>query len=277
MTVRRSNEILVAQDGSTSALAAAQVAIQIARSQNLSIRGLYVVDEALAMDSYADHRVELQSDDEPASRAELLAWFEEQGDAALQRLEVRCQAAGVPMTSELIAGGIPDMVLRASEQAQLLAIGRRGHGHEDDPNHLGRSFRSIAHRAHLPLVIGGDAERKVQRLLLAYDGTQHAKSALAWASSLQHTIPAKVAVVSVQENKSRRAGGWLEEARAQLTGCQCLHRLGQPADEIVAAAGETQADLIVLGRYRHTTLLEWLMGSTVDRVLRGTQLPVLMA
>jgi nucleotide-binding universal stress UspA family protein len=56
-----------------------------------------------------------------------------------------------------------------------------------------------------------------------------------------------------------------------------LHRLGQAASEIVAAAEETQADLIVLGRYRHTALLEGLLGSTVDRVLRGTQLPVLMA
>jgi nucleotide-binding universal stress UspA family protein len=56
-----------------------------------------------------------------------------------------------------------------------------------------------------------------------------------------------------------------------------LHRLGQPAREIVAVAEENQADLIVMGRYRHTALLEWLMGSTVDRVLRGTELPVLMA
>jgi nucleotide-binding universal stress UspA family protein len=38
-----------------------------------------------------------------------------------------------------------------------------------------------------------------------------------------------------------------------------------------------QADLIVMGRHRHAALLEWLTGSTVDRVLRGTQLPVLLA
>jgi nucleotide-binding universal stress UspA family protein len=270
------SEILVAQDGSTSALAAAHIAIQIAQSQDLSVHGLYVVDETLALDSYADYRRELDIDREPASRAELLTWFEKQGDAALQLLETRCQAAGVPVTAELLAGGVPEMVLRESEQARLLAIGRRGHGHEGALHHLGQSFLTIAHHAHLPLIIGGDEERTVRRLLLAYDSSKRAQSALDWASSLQRTLAPEVVVVAVQENRLQSTSEWLEEARAQLSGCQCLHRLGQPASEIVAAADEIQADLIALGRYRHTALLEWLMGSTVDRVLRGTELPVLM-
>jgi nucleotide-binding universal stress UspA family protein len=274
---RGTNEIVVAQDGSSAALAAAGIAIQIAQSQDLSVHGLYIVDEILALDTYADYRRELESSAEPASRAELLTWFEEQGDAALQMLEARCQAASVPVTAELLAGGVPEMVLRESEQARLLAIGRRGHGHEGDPHHLGQSFRAIAHHTHLPMVIGGDEERTVRRLLLAYDGSERAQPALSWASLLQHTLPAEVVVVAVEENGLQSTSEWLEEARAQLAGCQCLHRLGQPAREIMAAAEETQADLIVMGRYRHIAPLEWLIGSTVDRVLRGTQLPMLMA
>ena len=277
MTKKGTGEILVAQDGSKSALTAADIAIQIAQSQNLSVHGLYVVDETLALDTYADYRPELGSDREPASRAELLNWFQEQGEAALQLLEARCRAAGVPVRAEVLAGGVPEILLGKSEQAQLLAIGRRGHGHAGDAHHLGRSFRAVAHHAHLPLVIGGDEERTVRRLLLAYDGTKHAQVALAWASLLQRTLPAQVAVVAVQENGIQSADEWLEEARAHLSGCQCLPRLGQPASNIVAVAEETQADLLVMGRYRHTALLEGLLGSTVDRVLRGTQLPVLMA
>jgi nucleotide-binding universal stress UspA family protein len=271
------NKIIVAQDGSPAALAAAGIAIQIAQSQDLSVHGLYVVDEILALDTYADYRRELESSGEPASRAQLLTWFEEQGDAALQMLEVRCQAAGVPVTAEMLAGGVAEMVLRESEHARLLAIGRRGHGHEGDPDHLGQSFRTIAHHTRLPLVIGGDEERTVRRLLLAYDDSERARSALSWTSLLQRTLPAEVVVVAVQENGLQTTSEWLEEARAQLAGCKCLQRQGLPAGEIVAAAEESQADLIVMGHYRHTALLEWLMGSTVDRVLRGTQLPVLMA
>jgi nucleotide-binding universal stress UspA family protein len=269
-------EILVAQDGSPAALAAATVGIQIAQSLDLSVHGLYVVDETLALETYADYGRELEVDSEPVSRSELLAWFEEQGDAALEMLDVRCQAADVPVVTELVAGGIPDMVLRQSKQAQLLAIGRRGHGHEGDFHHLGRSFRTIAHRAHLPVVIGGDEERAVRRVLLAYDASKHAQSALAWASQLQRTLPAEVSVVAVQENGQQATDKWLAEARSQLAGCQCVHRPGHPAHEIIAVAKETNTDLIVMGRYRHIALLEWFAGSTVDRVLRGTQLPILM-
>jgi len=271
------NEVVIAQDGSPSALAATGIAIQIAQSQDLSIHGLYVVDETLALDPYVNYHRELESERSPASRTELLAWFKEQGDAALQLLESRCRAAGVPVRAELLAGGVPEMVLRISEGARLLAIGRRGHGHEGDSDHLGQSFRTIARHAHLPLVIGGEEERTVRRLLLAYDGSERARSALAWASLLQGTLPAEVVVVAVEENGLEPSAEWLAEARAQLDGCTCLHRVGQLASEIVAVAEENQADLIVMGRYRHAALLEWLIGSTVDRVLRGTQLPVLMA
>jgi nucleotide-binding universal stress UspA family protein len=274
---RGTNKVLVAQDGSSAALAAAGIAIQVARSQDLSVHGLYVVNETLALDTYADYRRELPGDVEPVSRDELLTCFEGQGDAALLMLDVRCQAAGVPVTTELLAGGIPEMVLRESKQARLLAIGRRGHGHEGDAHHLGRNFRTIAHHAHLPLVIGGDEERSVRRLLLAYDGTKHAQSALAWASLLQRTLPAEVIVVAVQENDLQSTNEWLSSARSQLAGCRCLHRLGQPASNIVTVAKENQADLILMGRYRHTALLEGLFDSTVDQVLRVTQVPVLMA
>jgi nucleotide-binding universal stress UspA family protein len=277
LTKKGTNEIVVAQDGSAAASAAADIAIQIAQSQDLSVHGLYVVDEVLALDTYADYRPELGSNGEPASRAELLTWFEGQGDAALHMLEVRCRAAGVPVTAELLAGGVSELVLRESKKARLLAIGRRGHGHEADPHHLGQSFRTIAHHTNLPLVIGGNEERTVRRLLLAYDGSKHAQPALAWASQLQRALPAEVMVVAVQENGLQAADEWLAEARSQLAGCKCLQRLGQPAREIVAVSEENLVDLIIMGRYRHTALLEWLIGSTVDRVLRGTQLPVLMA
>jgi nucleotide-binding universal stress UspA family protein len=56
-----------------------------------------------------------------------------------------------------------------------------------------------------------------------------------------------------------------------------LTRRGQPAAEIVAAAAEIEADLIVMGGYHHTFLPEWLLGSTLDEVLRNTSLPLLVA
>lgn len=273
----RTARIVVAQDGSPAARAAAGIAIQIARSQDWSVHGLYVVDETLALNTYADFRSELESGREPASRAELLSWFEAQGEVALELLEARCRAAGVPVSTEILAGGVPQMVLREAEGARLLAVGRRGRGHQEDSHHLGQSFRTIAHHARLPMVVGGDEEPAVRRVLLAYNGSEHARDALGWASILQRAFPAQVFVVAVQEERQQTTGEWLAEAQAQLVECRCLPRQGQPAGEIVKSARENEADLIVMGRYRHAAPLEWLAASTVDRVLRSTPLPVLMA
>lgn len=275
-----SDTILVAQDGSPAAQAAAGVAIQLARSQNLLIQGLYVVDEALALGTYTNYHAELGSADEPTSRAELIAWLKERGNAALQWLEARCQASDVFVTTDLLVGGVPELVLREAAQVQLLAMGRRGHGHAGDPDHLGRNFRAIAHHARQPILVGGDEQRLVQRLLLAYNGSERAQHALTWASLLQRTLSAEVLVLAVQESTdaSRQWPAEMQShlAQSDLANYRFLSRRGQPATEIVAVAAENQVDLIVMGRYRHTALLEWLVDSTVDRVLRSTQLPALI-
>jgi nucleotide-binding universal stress UspA family protein len=274
--------LLVADDGSPNAQAAANVAIQIAQSQNLLVRGLYVVDEALILDTYADYRRELGDVPEMTSREDLIAWFKTQGESALRELEARCQGAQVTATTDLLFGGVPEMVLQEADQAQLLALGRRGHGHASDSGYLGRNFRAIAHHTTRPMLVGGDEERTVQRLLLAYNGGEHARHALAWAILLQRTLHLDVVVLSVKENghASRVSSSEMvvdQLDQGGLSNYRFLSHEGRPAGEIVAAAAENDVDLIVMGRYRHGTLLEWLVGSTLDHVLRHTGLPVLIA
>jgi nucleotide-binding universal stress UspA family protein len=179
-----------------------------------------------------------------------------------------------------VFGGVPELIHQEAAHARLLALGRRGHGHATDASHLGRNFRAIAHRAHLPILVGGAEQGSLQRLLLAYNGSEQATKALAWVNLLQRTLAGQVIVLAVQEN-SGASQQWLSEIQAQLdtsdlANYRFISRSGQPAAEIVAAASENQADLVVMGRYRHTAVLDRLIGSTLDRVLRGTRLPVLV-
>jgi nucleotide-binding universal stress UspA family protein len=283
--------ILVAVDYSTEARAAAEAAIQIARNQNLAIRGLYVVDEVLALDAYANYHAELPllyratNGDlrEPTSRAELMSWFETQGNVALNWLQTACAEAGVPVSTSLLAGGVPEMVIREAAQAQMLALGRRGHCHRDDSKSLGHNFRKIAHQAHLPMLAGGLTTPSLQRLLLAYHGLAHADEALAWTARLQRGLAAEIVVLSVcEDTKSCLSGISLEEIRTRLADSDLdayrfLTGQGRPSTAMAAVAAANEVGLIILGRYRHGALVEWLVGSTVDRLLRATSLPILIA
>lgn len=283
--------ILVADDYSTAAWAAADAAIRIARIENLAIRGLYVVDEVLALDTYANYHAELpflsrQSNGEhrePSSRAELLSWFETQGSFELKRLQSACAEAAVPMDTSLLAGGVPEMVIRGAARAQMLALGRRGHGHRAGSKSLGHNFRKIAHQMHLPMLVGGSANHSLNRLLLAYHGLAHADEALAWTVRLQQDLAAEVIVLSVCENAQTCLSGIsLDEIKARLSSSglkdyRFLTGQGRPSAAIAAAAAANGADLIVLGRYRHGALVEWLVGSTVDHLLQATPLLILIA
>ena len=283
--------ILVAVDYSTEARAAAEAAIQIARNQNLAIRGLYVVDEVLALDAYANYLDELPllstasnaDRREPTSRAELMSWFETQGEVALNWLQVACADAGVPMTTQLLAGGVPEMVIRDAAQAQMLAIGRRGLSHKDDSKSLGHNFRKIAHQVHLPMLVGGLTTPSLHRLLLAYHGLAHADEALARTVRLQRDLSAEVIVLSVcEDSKSCLSGISLEEIKARLAHSglddyRFSTGQGRSSTAMAAVAAANEVDLIILGRYRHGALVEWLVGSTVDRLLRATSLPILIA
>ena len=131
------------------------------------------------------------------------------------------------------------------------------------------------------MLVGGGTEPTLRRLLLAYNGSPHAREALEWTKRLEQALPVEVVTVAVEEDGDAVAQQWLAAAQAGLEQCGLGHcqraiRRGQPAEEIVAAARENDVDLIVMGGYRHKALVEWIVGSTVDRVLRGTPLPVLV-
>jgi nucleotide-binding universal stress UspA family protein len=277
--------ILVAIDGSPQSQSAAQVAIQIAQSQHLAVQGLYVVDGTLVLDPYVDYERELGSK-EPTVHptANAVSEFEAQGQEALTWLTERCHSADVSVTTDLWFGGTTDMIRQKSTQDRVswVGLGRRGNGHADDPQHLGQHFKEVAHHTHCPMLVGGDEYHPIRRVLLAYNGTQRTHDALTLTVLLQRDFRAQVDIVAVMEHDNEdEAQRWLEESRnhiaePDLGNYRFLIRKGAAAEEIVKAAAEYEADLIVVGGYRHEGLAEWLTGSTLDQILRNTPLPLLV-
>lgn len=275
-----SDTILVALDGSLTSQHAAQLAIKIAEKQHLQIRGMNVVDANMVFDPYPTAQTELENPEPSASRPDLLRQLEVQGEHELAWLVAACRASEVAVTTALEFGNVSDIILREAEQASLLALGRRGHGHVADPRHLGRCFRKIAHHTQVPLLVGGDEPHPVLRLLLAYNGSERAQRALDWTAHWQRLFGAEVIVMAVQED-DHAAAQCLEDAQGRLTGSDLsrydfLQKSGKPATEIVMGAALNQVDLIVMGGYRHTAAVEWLIGSTADQVLCTSPLPVLI-
>jgi nucleotide-binding universal stress UspA family protein len=278
----QSNTILIALDGSPTAKTAAKIAVRIAQWLHYQIRGLYVVDISLVEDPYKDKQLEAQRTADEWSSQTTLEMLRRQGDEALTWLEEVCLLEGTSLSADIKLGGIPELVIEEGEKSGLVSLGRRGFTHAEEQDKLGPSFMSIAHYLRKPMLVGGDEPlQQVDRLLVAYNGSKQSQIALHWSACLQRSLGAEISLLAIEERETDPVESWLEDAQERLraekaTAETFIHR-GQPASAIVAAAVEHRSDLILLGHDNLRPFLEWLIGSTVDRVLRQTQLPVLLA
>jgi nucleotide-binding universal stress UspA family protein len=134
-----------------------------------------------------------------------------------------------------------------------------------------------------------------QRILVAFDGSPRAEHALNVAFSVAGDAKAKLHVLSVvrppeaaesvelhaelddERDRFERCFGQIRE-RAKEKGIELETEIavGHPADQIIHAAEEMQASVILMGKRSHTILHRWMLGSNTERVLRYAHCPVMI-
>ena len=84
-------------------------------------------------------------------------------------------------------------------------------------------------------------------------------------------------ISSLKESAQRNLSAFGEEIRASKIECTEEVRMGIPYEEIVHAAEENIADLVVIGHKGGSKLMRLLLGSTAERVVRLARCSVLVA
>jgi nucleotide-binding universal stress UspA family protein len=117
-----------------------------------------------------------------------------------------------------------------------------------------------------------------RRILVGVDDSEPSQRALDRAADLAG-YGSTLTVVSVARDGDGYAAGPLEKAREQLlrrhVSATYLQPVGDPAAELVDAARELEADLVVLGR-RSRSLRRRVLGSVSDAVVRRAPCDVLV-
>ena len=237
-------DILVAVGGQEAAWEAVDQAIEIARREEARLLGLHVVPLA----------------EEAAG----------EGVQALRReFERRCEQAGVRGRLAVEAGKIARRVCERSRWADLVVL-RLSYPPAPQPvARLGSGFRTIVRRCPTPVLAVPGEPTPPARLLLAYDGSPKAREALYVAAYLVARWQASLVVV-----------GDREDARDYLSE-RAVEAVFVPDDEpvaetIMSTAQEFASDLILMGGYGHSPVVEMVLGSTVDHILRRSRIPVLI-
>jgi nucleotide-binding universal stress UspA family protein len=128
-----------------------------------------------------------------------------------------------------------------------------------------------------------DDPSPLQHPLLAYDGTPKAREALFVATYIAGRWDLPLTVLSVVEG-DRVNADVLAEAQDYLkkhgvdADCREVQRDDKRsvADTILTTVAERDCDLILMGGYGMGPMVEAVLGSTVDEVLRKTTRPLLI-
>ena len=190
----------------------------------------------------------------------------------------RCKQAGLEGTYHDAQGKIPRLVCYWSRWMDLIVLSLN-HPPQPGPARRFRSgLRTILHRCPRPVLTVPKTISHIQNLLLAFDGSPKAWEALYLARRLNANfeIPVHVAQVLEKPGASRTA---LDDARAHL---EALDQVifysieGQPVDALLSLAEDLGTDLILLGGYTATPWSEIFTGSTVEQMLRQSEMPLLI-
>jgi len=125
--------------------------------------------------------------------------------------------------------------------------------------------------------VTGAAAPEGDKVVVAYDGSPHARKALRAGADVAREWGMALHLVTVRgdaEAVQREALGYLE-SRDGLE-IVCVARQGDAGEEIAAYAGESGAAVIVMGAFGHSKLRQLVVGSTTAYVLHRAPCPLLL-
>jgi nucleotide-binding universal stress UspA family protein len=160
-------------------------------------------------------------------------------------------------------------------------MGHRGVNEQFSTGLLGSTTESVARKSPKPVLVSPMRFQEVSRPLLAYDGSQRASAAMHAAAELATALSLPLTVLHVARDETGNDAKVLEEARRYLASyglaVDCQTVTGYPHQRIVEFIKERRHDLLFIGAYGHSRIIEMVLGSTTEYVLRNSHCPVFLA
>lgn len=274
--------ILATLDGSQHADAALEYALWLAGRLRATVMGLHVID-IVSIEGSFFHDVSGSLGFEPYLdfSAKMREALQERGRVLLETFSARCRERGVPCDTALPMGVIANEICDQARTADLVVVGHRGVNEQFSTGLLGATTESVARKSPKPVLVAPMQFQEIRRPLLAYDGSQRASAAMHAAAELVSALGIPLTVVHVAREGATPDGKVLEEARRYLQAygleLNCVQISGPPHQRIVDLLRDRGYDLLFIGAYGHSKIIEMVLGSTTEYVLRNSPCPVFLA
>jgi nucleotide-binding universal stress UspA family protein len=185
---RSIRRILVALDASPHSLAALESAADLAAAFKAELRGLFVEDINLIRMSDLSVAREVRSFTQPAqslSERRLSLQLKRQAERAEQALQSIAQRMQVESSFEVTRGAVARSLLDAAQDVDLITLGKTSQSWSSRRK-LGSTARALLSEATRPVLVLSEVLRPDQPIIVYYDGSDAAESALKFAASLAY-------------------------------------------------------------------------------------------
>ncbi len=271
--------IAVGLDGSIHSAAALDLALQLGQRLGGVVHGVHVIDLAVVEGSFiADISGAMGVEPLVNLAPQVRAVLGDLADTIREHFEERAAEAGVTARFEQAEGSVPPTLMERTAACGLVVVGKRGVNARYHGELLGPVCERLLRLVDVPVVVVPETVRRIGRILLAYDGSGKADHALRWCGELARALGVPITAVTAQDDEGA-AAPLLERVRNHLEAVGVVvdtrWRSGEPADVIAETATETGADLVALGSHGHSRIVEMVLGSTTEAVVRRLDLPVM--
>ena len=272
--------VLVPLDGSEHSKAALDYAIWVAQKFDGTLFGQHIID-TISLEGTFFHDISGSLGFEPYLdfSSKMREILDERGKMILDDFAARCEKGGVRFATFLDMGLIANEICERAKLADLVVIGHRGVNEEFSTGLLGTTAETITRKCPRPIFVSTKQFTAIENPLLAYDGSQRASSAMESAAEFctRLNLPLTVLTVAKEDSVARNN---LQQARAYLSSyaidATYESTRGHPEQKIIEQLVNLNHDLLFIGAYGHRRIIEMVLGSTTEYVLRNAPCPVFL-
>jgi nucleotide-binding universal stress UspA family protein len=274
--------LLVGLDGSEHSRTAARCALWLGQRLGATVVGLHVVD-IVSIEGSFFHDISGSLGFEPYLdfSSKMREVLHERGKGLLQEFGTAAQHAGVPNDTTMAMGVVANEIAEQAKTADLVVIGHRGVNEKFSTGLLGSTAESVTRKCPKPVLVCPLDFVEVSNPVLAYDGSQRAAAAMQAAAEMCATLDLPLTVLTVHRDElsGRKI---LDEAERYVRSYRLqtsftLQQTGNAPERIVNFIRERRHDLLFIGAYGHSRIIEMVLGSTTEYVMRNSPCAVFLS
>lgn len=272
--------ILIPLDGSEHSRAALEYGIWLTEKFSGTLLGQHVID-TISIEGTLFHDISGSLGFEPYLdfSTKMREILEERGKTILEDFSERCRQKGIRYEAFLDMGIIPNEICERSQVADLVVIGHRGVNEEFSTGLLGTTAESITRKCPRPVFVSTKKFKPIERPLLAYDGSQRASAAMESAAEFCTVLHLPLSVLTIAKEE-KPGESVIQRAKSYLSSYAIETRYdldrGHPEQKIIERLNMLDHDLLFIGAYGHRRIIEMVIGSTTEYVLRNSPCAVFL-